>query len=405
MVILGKWKNQPITLSLKPNCLTLSIERGREADVYSFDLEGRPWTAFVQGVSYRRGLDGKIIAKWTDETKVRHRRWLNKDEGHQFEELARQEVMNIYQAIQQGNIELSQPFSGSSSAMFERVIEYDALRAQADIAHYYQVYKPVGILPPDQYFSVVLQVTEGCAFNTCTYCSFYRDRPFRIKGLEDFRTHARQVLGFLGEGLSLRRTLFLGDANALVVPMSKLVPLMEVVHEVFDVESLGGMFAFLDGFSGEKKTASDYRRLASLGLQRVYIGMESGNRELLKFLRKPGDPEDVLKAIHAMKEGGVSVGVIILLGAGGKVYAREHIEDTIRLVNQMNLDMDDLIYFSELVISEGMQYTQDAYQAKLAPLSEEERTIQAEMIEERLVFSTRGGTPHISRYDIREFVY
>jgi len=38
--------------------------------------------------------------------------------------------------------------------------------------------KPVGILPPDQYMAVVLQAAEGCAFNTCTFCDFYRDRSF-----------------------------------------------------------------------------------------------------------------------------------------------------------------------------------------------------------------------------------
>ena len=165
------------------------------------------------------------------------------------------------------------------------------------------------------------------------------------------------------------------------------------------------MYAFLDGFSGTKKSAQDYRTLANLGLRRVYIGRESGNEALLRFLKKPGKPEDVLQAVRALKAGGVSVGVIVLLGAGGHAYAQGHIKDTIQGINKMDLDLDDLIYFSELVAEEGLAYVHDAYQASLRPLDPAERIAQGETIERGLKFSDQAGTPHISRYDIREFVY
>ncbi len=253
--------------------------------------------------------------------------------------------------------------------------------------------------------AVVLQLTEGCSFNTCTFCTFYRDRPFRIKTPDAFRAHARAVKAFLGRGLNLRRTVFLGDANALVVPMQRLLPLLDVVHQEYDVDALGGMYAFLDGFSGEKKTASDYAELAARGLKRVYIGMETGNADLLRFLQKPGTPEDVIQAVQALKAGGVAVGVIVLLGAGGHQYADAHVRDTIAALNAMPLDADDIVYFSELIVSEGMEYARRAYEEGLQPLTHEERLAQQEAIEDGLRFSEEGGTPHISRYDIREFVY
>ncbi len=106
-----------------------------------------------------------------------------------------------------------------------------------------------------------------------------------------------------------------------------------------------------------------------------------------------------------MKSGGVAVGIIILLGAGGKKYAASHVHDTINAINAMPLDMDDLIYFSELVENENLPYVKDAYQNALLPLNDQERSVQSEAIESGLIFSSQGGTPHISRYDIREFVY
>ena len=405
MVINGAWDDRRITLSIKPNCLTVSLEQTGQAEVYSYENAGRLWTALFDGVSYRRGLDGKIVAKWLAPDGERQRRWLVGQAALQIEDRAHQSLSRLWQALLSQTARMEANLPPDASQLIEKALSFDAQKSQADAARYRQVYKPVGILPPDQYMALVLQVTEGCSFNTCTFCTFYKDRPFRIKPLEEFKAHAVAVRDYLGSGLNLRRTIFLGDANALVTPMPRLLKLVEAVHEVYDVEKMGGIFAFLDGFSGEKKTSRDYHLLADRGLKRVYLGMESGNPDLLKFLKKPGQPEDVVNAVRSMKAGGVAVGVIVLLGAGGRRFASDHVRDTIAAINSMELDMDDLVYFSELVVSEGMEYVTHAYQADLEPLTSAERVAQGEAIEQALKFSSRGGTPHISRYDIREFVY
>lgn len=405
MVILGKWDSDPVTLNVKPNVVTLSVERGSSTEVVAFDATGRLWTAIRDHVSYRRGLDGKIVAKWTGDDGVKCRRWLAYEEARALEQSARALMVAFWRAVQSGQTTLEYRFTPEEIASFSNIASFTPERYSQDIRHYHQVYSPVGILPPDQYMALVLQATIGCSFNTCTFCDFYRERPFRIKSLDEFKLHTEEVTSFLGEGLSLRRTIFLGDANALVIPTRRLIPMLEFVNETLDVKSLGGIYGFLDGFSGEKKSASDYRDLKSLGLERVYIGMESGHAPLLNALKKPGTPEDSLQAVRYLKEAGVSVGVIILLGAGGHKYAQGHIRDTIRSLNAMHLDMDDIIYFSELIEHDDLQYTRNAFANDLRPLSSDERLAQQSEIESRLRFSQTGGTPHISRYDIREFVY
>jgi hypothetical protein len=405
MVITGHWNGQPVTISVKSNCITISTDDPTRADVFSYDLEGRLWTAFIDGIAYRRGLDGKMIARWRKPGQNRERRWLSPDEAFEIEGRARQQVATLYDGIQNGAVALRGELGTIGNRTLQRALAFDQTRSSDDAAHYHRVYKPVGILPPDQYMAVVLQATEGCSFNTCTFCTFYKDRPFRIKSPDEFRAHAAAVRDFLGDGLSLRRTIFLGDANSMVVPMAKLLPLMDMVHEVYDVGQLGGIYAFLDGFSGEKKSARDYAQLRERGLKTVYIGLESGHEPLLKFLQKPGRPQDAIKAVRALKAAGVAVGIIVLLGAGGHQYADGHVRDTIKVINAMKLDMDDIVYFSELLVDEGMIYAQDAYQSGLQPLTPEECTAQGELIESQLTFSRRGGKPHISRYDIREFIY
>lgn len=409
MVIFGQWNNRTLSLSSKPNSLTLSLQspglQDQNSLVLSFDGEGRLWTAMLDGISYRRGLNGRTVAKWLSGGADRDRRWLTAVEGDQLETRARQMLADLLSEMQAGTAIFPAPLPAASLQWLARAASFTAERYQADIRQYHQVYKPVGILPPDQYMAVVLQATEGCSFNTCTFCNFYHDRPFRIRRPDAFREHALAVRDFLGAGLSLRRTIFLGDANALVIPQPRLLELLGVVHEIYDVEHLGGIYAFLDGFSAEKKSAEDYAQLARLGMRRIYIGLESGNAELLRFIKKPGQPEDAVQAVKAIKAGGISVGVIVLAGAGGRRYAQTHVRDTIDALNAMALDLDDLIYFSELIESEGMQYTQDAYDQQLHPLTPAERAAQAEAIEARLQFSEARGIPHISRYDIREFVY
>jgi hypothetical protein len=405
MVILGEWHKQRLTISDKVNCLTVSLEGSGSTRVYSFDYAGRLWTAFIDDVSYRRGLDGKIVAKWQTRPGERERRWIPREEAAEIEEQARQLAADLAQAFHSpGQITGTPPtdriFSGLGRAALNRSERY-----REDILQYQKVYKPVGILPPDQYMAVVLQMTEGCSFNTCTFCNFYRDRRFKIKTPGEFREHISNVVEFLGDGLSLRRTIFLGDANALVTPMPRLLALIDVIHQRLDVEALGGLYAFLDGFSGEKKTVQDYAELKRKGLERVYVGMESGNAGLLEFLKKPGKPEDAVQAVRTMKRAGVPVGVIVLLGAGGREYAAQHVRDTVEALNRMELDADDLLYFSELIESEGMQYTRDAYQADLHPLNGAERIAQGEQIQAGMRFLPSRGIPHISRYDIREFVY
>jgi len=78
MVHQGFWNHQSLTISVKGNCLTISLG---SREVFSYDLAGRLWTALVDEISYRRGLDGKIVAKWQTGEKTRQRRWLTPPES------------------------------------------------------------------------------------------------------------------------------------------------------------------------------------------------------------------------------------------------------------------------------------------------------------------------------------
>ena len=102
MVILCNWNGYPVTLSIKPNCLTVSVESNGNAQVFSYDHAGRLWTALMDDISYRRGLDGKIVAKWQTADGGRDRRWLDRPEALAIETRARRMIADLYAAIRAG---------------------------------------------------------------------------------------------------------------------------------------------------------------------------------------------------------------------------------------------------------------------------------------------------------------
>ncbi len=392
-------------ISFKTGCLTFSLEKKDHISVYSFDYAGRLWTSLEEGKSFRHGLDGRVLVRWKDDAGRAQRVWLAEVQARGIKSRARQLVVDVLKGISTGALELNPALSDRDLNRLKKIAAFTDEMQKIDRQEFNRIYRPIGILPPDQYMSVVLQLTEGCSFNSCSFCSLYRGQEFRIKSLEEFHQHALDVRDYLKEGISLRKTIFLGGANALVLPEKKLRPYLEIVRRVFDVKALGGIFAFLDGFSGEKKSLSDYQEMADMGMDTIFIGLESGCDDLLKFLKKPASSEQVLETVKSIKTAGISAAIIILLGAGGQIYYNRHVQETIQVLNEMKLDSSDMVYFSRMVSSADAPYASLAQEKQLMPLSESEQIIQWHEIESQLAFDEISGMPSFSVYDIRDFVF
>lgn len=400
----GVWQGRPFRVRVFPGGITIALDMDARVRVYTYDATGRPWTFLLYGKTYRRGLNGWMLVKWREKGGPRRRMRLPPPEARKVEAQARCALQAWLDALNRGEAQWHDPVPETFTMLMRRILAFDEARSQEDAVAYTRVYRPIGILPPDQYLAVVVQITEGCSFNTCTFCTFYRDRPFRIRDAEEVKAHIAALRGYLGEGLYLRRHIFLGDANALIAPMPRLTALLRTVRAGFPEPQFRELYAFLDGFGGRRKAPEDYAQLRDLGLRRIYIGLESGDAELLRFLRKPATPEDAVEAVQAMKAGGLAVAVIVLLGAGGDRFAQAHVDHTAQVLQAMHLDAHDLLYFSELVITPDMPYARDAVRKGIRELTPAEQQAQMEAILAK-AFPPGTPRPHISRYDIREFIY
>jgi radical SAM superfamily enzyme YgiQ (UPF0313 family) len=279
----------------------------------------------------------------------------------------------------------------------------DAAALRDDALRFLAASGPVGILPPDQYLSLVVRVTEGCSWNACTFCRLYRDVPFRFKRRDELEAHLSALRAYFGPSLALRRSVFLGDANALCLSREHLLPLVQAVAARFPGAPL---FSFLDAWTGHRKGAGELRDYAALGLRRVYVGLETGDPALLAWLEKPGSPQDAVDLVGALHEAGIGAGVIVLLGMGGERFAGAHAGRTAETLTAMRLLPDDLVYFSEYVDDPGLAYGRRAGDASdLRPLA----SARNEELRRQMLAAFRPADParppRTASYDIREFVY
>jgi len=363
-------------------------------EVYVFDLEGRPIFVYYDGILYERGLSNEFVAKkWIDFNPPRRylERVRDPEKKRRIVERAHRPVKYLL------NFSLPYKIRG----ILEKIIAYDYMKLEQESKIFYRIYKPISILPPDQYLALVLQPVEGCPYNKCSFCTFYRDRRFRYKSIEEFRKHVENVLTFIGKGILIRRRIFLADANALVAPISLLKQYISIIYEYIPREDIAGIHSFMDYFT-VRKDVDDFIWLKNNGLRMVYIGLETGNPELLKILNKPGPPERAIEIVKKLKEAGVNVGVIVLIGAGGESFYNYHVRDTIKVLNEMPLDSGDIIYFSKLKVSPGSEYMRLSMKFGLKELSEYDM--------DRQIIEVRKGIRHSDKpimaiYDIDEFVY
>ena len=102
----------------------------------------------------------------------------------------------------------------------------------------------------------------------------------------------------------------------------------------------------------------------------------------------------MLHCVRLLKEAGIHVGVIVLLGAGGAEFAEAHVRETARVLNELPLTRADFIYFSPLHIDPGGRYD-------IPALSREQQLQQEQDIRQTL----RSDQPRHAHYELETFVY
>nr|MBP9699560.1 hypothetical protein [Elusimicrobiota bacterium] len=190
-------------------------------------------------------------------------------------------------------------------------------------------------------------------------------------------------------------------------PPSVLIPVAQELADRFphlaqtQDDGVGGLYSFADPARLAAWSAADLQVLARTGYRRAYLGVESGSDPIRRQLNKWGSAERAAEGALKLKGAGIAVGFIVLLGAGGRAGADEHVRETAALLRNANLGPGDMVYFSPLFSAPGADGTRTAQAAGREALSEEEMAAQRRSLE--ALVPPRGERRAL--YDIREFVY
>ena len=128
--------------------------------------------------------------------------------------------------------------------------------------------------PPSEAGSLIIQLTIGCARNTCTFCNMYKDKKFRIRPLEEVVEDLEMARSYYSR-IKVRR-IFLADGDALIVKTEDLLYIIAKCKEIFpEVERISVYGAPKDILH---KTPEELATLKAAGLDMVYMGLESGKK-------------------------------------------------------------------------------------------------------------------------------
>ncbi len=192
-------------------------------------------------------------------------------------------------------------------------------------------YEGMIIRPPSEAHSLLLQVTVGCSHNKCTFCPTYKGEKFRIKTRLEIE---EDILEASRSGLVER--VFLCDGDALIIPQERLEEILSSCSR--NIKGIKRIGCYANAKSILRKTPGELIRLRELGLGIVYLGVETGNEELLLKILKGATRAQMVESGRRIKEAGITLSVTVLLGVGGIEMSVEHAFDTARVLTEIDPD-------------------------------------------------------------------
>ena len=196
--------------------------------------------------------------------------------------------------------------------------------------------------PPSEWKSLILQVTNGCSWNKCTFCDMYtsEDKKFKPKKIDVIE---QEIIKIANSGIPTRRA-FLADGDAMMLPFNRLKEILELIK--LHLPQVSRVSSYCLPRNLGNKTVEQLAELNALGLKLMYIGCESGDDEVLALIEKGESYQSSLIALNKIKQAGMKSSVMILNGLGGPELSRQHAINSAKLMNEAQPN-----YLSTLVVS------------------------------------------------------
>lgn len=178
--------------------------------------------------------------------------------------------------------------------------------------------------------SYLLQCTIGCSHNRCTFCAMYKDKKYRVRSMDEIKTDIKMARQHYGDV----EKVFLCDGDAIAIETDMLLEILAELYKSFP--NLRHVGSYVGPQSTLNKSLSELSALRAAGLNKAYLGVETGDAELLKEVNKGVTYDEMLQAGKNLINCGISLSAMVLLGLAGKgPRSYEHALATARITNEM----------------------------------------------------------------------
>jgi radical SAM superfamily enzyme YgiQ (UPF0313 family) len=209
-----------------------------------------------------------------------------------------------------------------------------------ELAYDYPLYRP-----PSEANSTILQVTLGCSFNHCSFCSMYRTKFYQERSLEEIKSE----IDLISKYHPLTEKIFLADGDALNLKTDRLVEILDHLNLKFN--NLRRISCYAMPKNLMQKKGSELERLRERGLSMLYVGIESGNDVVLQKVTKGASSSMIIESCNKALNHEFTLSCMIILGLGGRTYSDAHISDTATVMSQisphylaaLNLQLDETV--------------------------------------------------------------
>lgn len=215
--------------------------------------------------------------------------------------------------------------------------------------------------PPSEARSLIIQLTIGCARNTCTFCAMYKRDKFRIRELSEVMDDLYWVKERYPYSFD---RVFLADGDALIVKTDVLLTVLDKIYELFPHVRRVSTY----GTAGDVliKSHEELCTLREHGLEMVYIGAESGSDKVLSAVDKRLTAAEMVEACHRLKAAGIKISMTLISGLGGRADSAEHAVESAKLVSAAKPEYLGLM---TLGLAPDAPLTQDYLAGKFEALS------------------------------------
>ena len=185
--------------------------------------------------------------------------------------------------------------------------------------------------PPAEANNIIIQVTNGCSYNNCTFCSMYRSKEYTINSIDNIYNQ----IDSLSYEYPDATKVFLADGDVFGIDTNMLIDILDYLKKAF--LKLRRVSAYGSTQNIQKKSLEELKLLQENRLNLIYYGIESGSDTLLKKIKKGVDSNDMIETLNKLSDASIKISATVILGLGGIAYSREHILHTANIINQTNI--------------------------------------------------------------------